>query len=99
MMRPLIRSYIVYNRDYVITRYQGKYCSIPKTCISSDGRLLKRMTGLDMCASDTLPECLELTRSQAYMDYLLKDCGYTRAQALARVTGITLEQAQAALAL
>lgn len=88
-----ITTYKQMGRSFEIVRNDGRYLAIEDKYIT-DGRLNTKLNGLQMCAADTLKECLRRVSDKVeleakYSKFLAS--GMSEAQALAAAIGVPVE--------
>ena len=82
MNNTLVRNLVTRGRHFTIVKNQdGWYLAIEDKYIT-DGKINKTLTGIEMCASHTLKECLSRLNDKVEIAYLISQ-GYDKAEAFA----------------
>ena len=88
-------TYIQSGRTFYIVYFQDRYCAIEDCFVDpATGRLTKEMNGLEMAASDSIQECINIIRDRVTLDDLKKS-GLSTAEALGVIYNWTPEQVKA----
>lgn len=85
-----ITTLIVRDRRFEIVLKDEHYCAVEDKYIDADGRLNTALNGLQMHASKSLEQCVDLTRTCVEVEYL-EENGYSWREAMAKVTNVPIE--------
>ena len=90
VVNVITNHYIYKGRDFMIVYLPQveKYGAIESSNVTDDGKLLKKMNGLQMHLNETVKDTIESIMRAADIDELIS-AGYTKAKAMATVFGIT----------
>lgn len=85
-----ITTLVVRDRQFEIVLKDEYYCAVEDKYIDADGRLNTTLNGLQMHASESLEQCIEITRSCVEVEYLEAN-GYTWREAMAKVMNVPVD--------
>ena len=83
-----ITKYHVNSRTFYIVKKDEYYLAIEDKYIDENGKLNKRLNGIQMNASKDMNTTIERTRKQVEVDRLVAECGFTLNEALVQAFGI-----------
>lgn len=87
-MKAIIKNFEYRGRRFVIVEHMNHYCAIEDKYINPDGKLNTGLNGLQMYASRELKDCIESVQQGLDIEHW-REVGYTKAQAIAKVFGLT----------
>ena len=79
-----VQNLVVRNRHFTIV-FDGKYYLAIDHKYITDGKLNTTLRGPQMGIADTLDWCIENTKNNVEVDYLVEEQGYTYPQAFCKV--------------
>lgn len=91
-LNTIINDFSCRGRHFTIVHDGIYYLAIENKYITN-GRLNKKLNGLEMSASDTLEQCVEQTKNKCDMKYYT-DNGMTPGEAMVKIFGIPAEFAE-----
>lgn len=81
-MKVVVQDFSIRGKHFVLVKHQNVYCAIEDKYIT-DGKINKRLNGLEMHVGKTLEECINYTTDYAEVEYLVEQ-GYSRAEAFCK---------------
>lgn len=86
MIATIIETFSARNRHFTIVKdEQGFYNAIEDKYIDKDGKLTKTLYGYQTFANKDLNKCLQTTKNQIEIDYLIDEQGFSKAEAFGTV--------------